>query len=33
MCTPVHVAGGDRRKAIGKEKQDLAKRMLLERDG
>lgn len=33
MCTPVYVAGGDRRAALGKEKQNLAKRILLEGEG
>lgn len=28
MCTPVHVGGGDRRQAAGKEKQELVKTVL-----
>lgn len=28
MCTPVHVSGSDRRRAIGKSKQDIVKEVL-----
>lgn len=30
MCTPVHIAGHDRRTAIGTAKQELAKEVLFE---
>ena len=28
MCTPVHVGGDDRRKTIGREKQNMVKEVL-----